>query len=217
MTQPIRTFKARRGRMRPQQRAALDLFDRHHFTTARLPSVDPMRTVALEIGFGTGEGTVAMASRNPDTQWIAVDVHTPGVAQLIRQCVAQECQNVFVVEADVFTILDQLPMLEQVHTYFPDPWPKSRHHKRRLITAARVADLSAHVRPGGSWFLATDWAEYAEVIADVFAASQWWEGGSIERPDRPVTNYERKAHAAGRMVTDFHFIRSAACPPPSEP
>ena len=217
MTQPIRTFKARRGRMRPQQRAALDLFDRHRFTAARLPGVDPLRPVALEIGFGTGEGTLAMASQNPELQWIAVDVHTPGVAQLIRQCIAQECRNVFVVEADVFTILDQLPIFEQVHTYFPDPWPKSRHHKRRLLTAERVTRLTQNIAPGGSWSIATDWADYAAAIETVFADSPLWHGGRIERPDRPMTHYERKARIAGRTVADFHFTRLPASLPPSAP
>ena len=217
MTSPIRTFKARRGRMRPQQRAALDLFDHHRFTAARMPNVDPTRPVVLEIGFGTGEGTIAMAERNPDLQWIAVDVHTPGVAELIRRTVAQECRNVFVIEADVFTILDQLPMLEQVHTYFPDPWPKSRHHKRRLITPNRVARLSEKVAPGASWSIATDWADYAAEIEAVFTASPLWCGGRIDRPDRPVTHYERKADVAGRAVVDFHFTRLPAALPPSAP
>ena len=203
--------------MRPQQRATLDLFDRYRFTAARLPNVDPTRPVALEIGFGMGEGTLAMAKRNPDLQWIAVDVHTPGVAQLIRQCVEQECPNVFVVEADVFTILDHLPLLEQVHTYFPDPWPKSRHHKRRLITPSRMARLSESIKAGGSWSIATDWADYAAAIVEVFAASPQWRGGQIDRPDRPLTTYERKARTAGRTVVDFHFTRLPASPPPNAP
>lgn len=217
MTQPIRTFKARRGRMRPQQRATLDLFDGYRFSPERLPTVDLTRPVALEIGFGMGEGTLEMAKRNPDLQWIAVDVHTPGIAQLIRQCVEEQCQNVYVVEADVFTILDHLPILEQVHTYFPDPWPKSRHHKRRLITQPRMLRLSHSVAPGGSWSIATDWADYAAAIDAVFTASGLWSGGRIDRPDRPVTHYERKARIAGREVVDFHFTRLPASLPPNAP
>jgi tRNA (guanine-N7-)-methyltransferase len=202
----IRTFKARRGRLTPKQRAALSLFDQHHYTAARLPDIDQRRPIALEIGFGMGESAVAFAQRHPEMQWLAVDIHTPGVADLLTQSAAHEISNLFVIEADVFAVLDQLPMVQEIHSYFPDPWPKSKHHKRRLITPDRLDAITSHIQVGGVWHIATDWQPYAEAMLAVFGSDPRWSGGIIERPDRPMTGYERKALRAERTITDLRFV-----------
>lgn len=217
MTPPIRTFKARRGRLTARQRAMLTIFDTARFGIDQLPPLDQTKPLALEIGFGTGESTLEMAARDPQVQWVAIDVHTPGVADLIGRATECNLTNLFVIEADAFAVLHRLPHFDQVHTYFPDPWPKARHHKRRLITAERVAQITTQVKSGGTWHLATDWAPYADVIGEVFATQPDWSGGVIDRPERPLTHYERKALREGRRVTDFRFDRMPKPPAPSEP
>jgi tRNA (guanine-N7-)-methyltransferase len=201
----IRTFKARRGRLTSQQRASLDLFGEHHYTESRLPTLDKSSSIALEIGFGMGETAIEFARRHPGRQWLAVDIHTPGIADLLALATAHNLPNLFVIEADVFAILDLIPPVQEIHSYFPDPWPKTKHHKRRLVTAERVNELAGCLEPNAVWHIATDWQPYAEAILEVFDADPQWSGGVIERPDRPVTGYERKAHRAGRYVTDLRF------------
>lgn len=201
----IRTFKARRGRLTARHRATLAHFADRQIALSRLPELDEDRPIALEIGCGRGESAIHLAHQFPHTQWIAIDVHTPGIAALLAQVAIQEIPNLFVVEADVFNILRSLPRLQGVHSYFPDPWPKTKHHKRRLITAERLDDITERLEPGAAWNIATDWQEYAAWIAEVFAADSRWSGGVIDRPDRPITGYERKAHDAGRRITDLRF------------
>jgi tRNA (guanine-N7-)-methyltransferase len=213
----IRTFKARRGRLTRADEAALTLFAQDRYSADRLPSLDSNRPIHVEIGFGSALCTIQMALTYSDVQWIAIDIHTPGVAELLAQRAALQLTSLFVVEADAFTVIDHLPPIDALHTYFPDPWPKARHHKRRLITRDRVLSLSERIKPGGTWHIATDWEPYAEHISEVFRETQMWEGGVIDRPDRPVTPYEQKAERAERAVTDFYFTRLADSPHPSAP
>jgi len=217
VSERIRTFKARRGRLTAKQRAALELFDDNHYTAARLPTLDQSKSIALEIGFGMGETAIEFARRHPEQQWIAIDIHTPGIADLLAHTAAHNISNLFVVEADVFAIFNELPIVQEIHSYFPDPWPKTKHHKRRLITAERVNLLAGCLQPHGVWHIATDWQPYAEAILEVFDADPRWSGGVIERPDRPVTGYEQKAHRAGRRVTDLRFAYAADGSPVIEP
>lgn len=207
----IRTYKPRRGRVTARQQRGLDL-GAHLIVdaTAAAEACDELGArVVCEIGFGTGEAAAALAAAEPGTGLLAVDVHTPGVGDLLMRAVETPLRNVRVVHGDALEVLAALPddCLTGVRTFFPDPWPKARHHKRRLVQPA-VLDVVARVlRPGGWWHLATDWTDYVEHIVATFAADPRWSGGVIDRPaTRPVTRYESIALREGRAIRDLRYV-----------
>ena len=167
--------------------------------------------IVIEIGFGTGTATVAMAMADRTTGLLAIDVHTPGVGELLHRIDEEQLSQVRVIEGDAVVVLKQMipaGSLAGVRLYFPDPWPKARHHKRRIVQPEYAALLATLVRPGGFWHLATDIADYAEQMLEVLSASPEWSGGEIERPGyRPITKYESIAIEAGRPITDLLYTR----------
>jgi tRNA (guanine-N7-)-methyltransferase len=206
----IRTFNARRGRLRPGRVAVLDrLLARYGLSAV------PAGPVVVEIGSGMGEATVAMAAADPGRTYVAVEVHTAGVANLLSLVEEKALVNVRVVRADALQLLRArfVPgSLDAVHAFFPDPWPKARHHKRRLIQPSHVELLASRLRPGGVLHCATDDAGYAEVmLATLSAAPQLRNlagAGFAPRPaHRPVTRYERRGLAAGRPSLDLLIER----------
>lgn len=209
----IRTYKPRRGRVTARQRAAIDVADGLLLTRGEVaPAIAGWNgPTVLEIGFGTGSATAVMAAADPATLIVAVDVHTPGVGGLLHRVREQGLANVRVIEGDAVALLreDIAPgSLAGVRSFFPDPWPKARHHKRRLVTPEHARLIAGAVRPSGTWELATDWQAYAEAMVEAIEASGVWTGGVIARPPgRPVTRYEEFALADGRTVTDLRFTR----------
>jgi tRNA (guanine-N7-)-methyltransferase len=168
--------------------------------------------VILDIGFGTGQQVVELARTFPEQAILAVDVHVAGIGDLLARVREENLGSIVVVDADVREVLDQLPdeFFSGVRMFYPDPWPKKRHHGRRLVTTAFATRLATFVRNDGWWHIATDWPDYAEQIETEILSSGLWQGGQIDRPDwRPVTRYERHAVAAGRHSTDLWFTRSA--------
>jgi len=207
----LRTFKPRRSRITPRQRRALQ--DRSYplVTTDELRSAWPAdRPVIIDIGFGSADPVVALASTFPEQTILAIDVHTPGVGDLVDRCRADSIGNVLVVEADALDLLADLPhKAAGFRSFFPDPWPKVRHHKRRLVQPAVVDAIFDHLIAGGFWHIATDWAQYADSIVELFANDERWSGGIIERPVwRPTTHFERRASRDGREVFDMWFERT---------
>lgn len=211
----IRTYKPRRWRVTRGQVAALATDD-----ALLLKMPGPMldlkqlfnnRPVVMEIGFGGGAATVQMADANPAIGILAVDVHTAGIGDLLARIRARQLTNVRVVRGDALLLAHTMlaaGALAGVRLYFPDPWPKTRHHKRRLVNAANSALLAARTQPNGFWHIATDWAPYSTQIVDVLSASPHWEGGVIMRPeDRPATRFENAALRAGRPITDLYYTR----------
>ena len=210
----IRTYKPRRSRISQRQSGAFG-----HQAAFLLPlSDEPLDLaeiwgegvpVVLEIGFGTGLATAQMATAKPGTGLLAVDIHTPGVGDLLFRIGDLPLANVRVMEADALTVLDAMipaGALAGVRSYFPDPWPKARHHKRRLIQPDVLTLVADRLRPRGFWHIATDWDEYANAIRACFAGDVRWHGGVIDRPDdRPVTRYEGRALLEGRHVTDLLY------------
>lgn len=169
--------------------------------------------VAVEIGSGMGEATLAVASADPSTAIVAIEVHDRGVAALARGVTTLGLTNVRIHVGDAVTAVEeQVPLgqLDELRIWFPDPWPKSRHHKRRLISTGFVAMASERLRVGGLLHAATDHSEYAEVIGDVLSSE-----GSLRpvlhdgpRPSwRPETKFERAGAAAGRPSHDFIYER----------
>lgn len=207
------TTKHRRGRRTPRQERALAAPGEALVTLASLstnPAITGSTPLVLDVGFGSGEAVVAMAEADPDTTIIAVDMHTPGIGDLLASITERDLRNIRVVEADVRHVLDAIPAgrLSGSRTFFPDPWPKKRHHRRRLVTTTFAQELSQRVATGGFWHLATDWPDYAVAIEECVAASGVWSGSVISRPDgRPVTRYERRGLAAGREPIDLWFER----------
>ena len=169
--------------------------------------------MVLEIGFGDGLATATLAAQQPEVGVLAVDVHTPGVGALLDRLTAADLGNVRVVEGDGLAVLERMvrpASLAGVRTFFPDPWPKARHHKRRLVQPAVAALVRDRLVPGGWWHLATDWVDYAQAMTACLDAAYGWTGGVVPRPaDRPVTRFERRANAAGRPVTDLLYSTQA--------
>ena len=207
------TTKHRRGRRTPRQERALAAPGEALVTLADLATdstVTGATPLVLDVGFGSGEAVVALAEADPGTTIIAVDMHTPGIGDLLASITERGLRNIRVVEADVRHVLECIPAgrLSGARTFFPDPWPKKRHHRRRLVTTAFARELAQRVAVGGSWHLATDWPDYAVAIEECVAASRVWSGGIISRPAwRPVTRYERRGLAAGRDSIDLWFER----------
>ena len=165
----------------------------------------------VEIGPGVGEATAALAATRPAYDVLAVEVWRPGVADGLWRVAEAGATNVRFCSVDaVWTLENLVPpaSVAEVWTFFPDPWPKTRHHKRRLVTPAFAALVASRLVPGGSWRLATDWADYAERMVEVLDAEPGLEGGVVPRwEERPVTKFERKGLAAGREITDLAYRR----------
>ena len=214
----IRTFKTRRSRITPTQERALISYA-HYVIEMRSEPLSaesdwqmPGAPIVVEIGFGTGASTVAMAEHDQATALLAIDVHTPGIGDLLDKAGAAQLTNLRVMEADALTVLERMVLPESlsgVRSYFPDPWPKARHHKRRLVQPPIAQLLHSRLLPGGYWHIATDWDEYAESITCVMAEESGWVGGQIKRPEhRPVTMFEARALREGRTITDLLYTKA---------
>lgn len=219
----IRSFVLRQGRVSNAQRRAFDeLLPRYGVPfAARAQDLDivfgrPAPKI-LEIGSGMGETTAAIALGHPENDYLAVEVHTPGVGSLLKRVADLGLANVRVVQHDAVEVLQEMiapGTLAGVHLFFPDPWPKKRHHKRRLVQAPFAALLASRLRPGGYVHAATDWDDYARQILAVFSAEPLLEntaaGGFAERPQtRPFTKFEQRGVALGHHVRDVVFRRPA--------
>ena len=213
----IRTFHARRGRLSPAQvEAVRTLLPRHGVPAGPLDlaALFDGRPVVLEIGFGLGHATLEMAEADPGTGIVAVDVHTPGVARLLLAIESRGLDNVRVVHGDAVVLLrDQVPpaSLAAVRAFFPDPWPKARHHKRRLIRPDLVALIASRLRPGGVLHVATDWAPYAESMREVLEAEPALRDcydGPAPRLERPLTKFEAQGLEKGHEVVDLVYARA---------
>jgi tRNA (guanine-N7-)-methyltransferase len=167
--------------------------------------------LVVEIGPGVGEATGVLAAARPEANVLALEVWRPGVAAALAEVAAAGADNVRFCAVDAVWVLEHLVPsggLAELWTFFPDPWPKTRHHKRRLVDPAFAALVADRLGPGGVWRLATDWADYAEQMQQVLDAEPRLDGGVVPRWDeRPVTKFERKGLAVGRTITDLAYAR----------
>jgi tRNA (guanine-N7-)-methyltransferase len=217
---PIRTYHPRRGRQGARHRDALDrLWPRYGVPISRVP-LDRVAVfgrfapLVLEIGSGMGETTARMAAADPVRDYLAVDVHTPGVANLLALIEERELANVRVGHGDALELVrHQLApaSLDAVHVFFPDPWPKGRHHKRRLMQSVHVRLLASRLAPGGTLHCATDWPDYASSMLVAMTADpdlvNAHDGFAPRAAARPVTKYEARAAEDGRKSFDLVFRR----------
>lgn len=168
----------------------------------------------VEIGFGMGETTATIAAAHPDCDYLAVEVHTPGVGSLLKQIESQGLANVRVIQHDAVEVLSHMiapETFDGVHIFFPDPWPKTRHHKRRLIQPLFVALVAERLKPGGYLHVATDWRDYAEQILAVLSAEprliNTADGYAHRLEHRPLTKFEQRGLRLGHEVWDILFRR----------
>jgi tRNA (guanine-N7-)-methyltransferase len=216
----IRSFVLRQGRMSPaQQRACAELYPRYGVTPAApldwRAVFGNAAPVVLEIGFGMGETTATIAAGKPDVNFLGVEVHWPGVGALLRRIETQGLANVRVLRDDAVDVVSHMiapASLAGVHVYFPDPWPKKRHHKRRLLQAPFVHALARTLAPGGYLHVATDWAPYAEEILATLVAQPLLANAASafapRPPWRPLTKFEQRGLARGHAVFDLLFTRT---------
>jgi tRNA (guanine-N7-)-methyltransferase len=220
VTRPIRSYVLRQGRTSPAQKRALDTLYAQHglrYSPHLLDQFDVFgrrAPLVLEIGSGMGETTAAIAAAQPDTDFIAVEVHGPGVGSLLNRIETERLGNLRVIRHDAVEVLEHMvaeSSLAGLHLFFPDPWPKKRHHKRRLVQPVFVALAARRLAPGGYLHVATDWPEYAEQILEVLSGEpllQNTEAGFAERPaHRPLTRFEQRGLALGHPVRDLVFRR----------
>lgn len=216
----IRSFVLRQGRVSAAQQRSLDeLLPR--FGIPYAPQPLDLDTVfgrvaprVLEIGFGMGETTTTIALANPDIDYLAIEVHSPGVGALLKQIGEHNISNIRIIQHDAVEVLQNMlapASLDGVHLFFPDPWPKKRHHKRRLVQPPLIALVASRLKPGGYLHMATDWEEYAEQMLEVLGAEPLLQNsaeGYAPRPaSRPLTKFENRGLKLGHPVHDLLFTR----------
>jgi tRNA (guanine-N7-)-methyltransferase len=217
---PIRSFVLRQGRLSNAQARALSevgprLALPFEDTPPDFAQVFGRRApLVVEIGFGMGESTAAIAALKPEVDFLGLEVHSPGVGALLKLCEERGLANVRVVQHDAVEVLKSMiadASVSGFHIFFPDPWPKKRHHKRRLIQPELVSLLAQKLVPGGYLHLATDWEDYAQQMLEVLSAEKSLANsaqGFSARPDyRGMTSFEKKGLAKGHGVWDLVFHR----------
>ncbi len=220
MQQTIRSFVLRQGRLSPAQRRACEtllpkyglsfsqnLLDLDQIFSRQAPRI-------LEIGFGMGESTATIAQAHPENDYLGIEVHTPGVGSLLNRIENLGLTNLRIIQHDVVEVMQHMlppDCLSGIHIFFPDPWPKSRHHKRRLIQPALIARLCDLLKVGGYIHVATDWEDYATQILHVLNHEPQLANTAVEyapRPDyRPLTKFEQRGLKLGHDVWDLIFSK----------
>ena len=218
MNRPIRSFVLRQGRTTPAQGRALEqLYPKYGiaFSDQKVASARNAPLV-IEIGSGMGETTVEIAKGHPETDFIAIEVHGPGVGSLLNRIESQGLKNLRVIRHDALEVLERMVgdgTLAALHLFFPDPWPKKRHHKRRLVQPAFASLVARKLRGGGIVHAATDWPDYAEQIAAVFSADSSFAGSESGFASRPATKFETRGRRLGNPVRDLVFVRRQEAAP----
>ncbi|MDQ8022271.1 MAG: tRNA (guanosine(46)-N7)-methyltransferase TrmB [Moraxellaceae bacterium] len=220
--QPIRSFVLRQGRMSDAQKRAIEdglpRYGIRYGNTALdyAATFGRQAPVVLEIGCGMGDTTAKIAAAQPERDFIGIEVHGPGVGNLCKLIETQGLSNLRVMQHDATEVVRDMiaaDSLAGVHVFFPDPWPKKRHHKRRILQPAFVHELAARLAPGGYLHCATDWEEYAQHMLEVLSAESLLQNTAADyapRPDyRPLTKFEARGLRLGHGVWDLVFTRKA--------
>jgi tRNA (guanine-N7-)-methyltransferase len=218
--QRITTFYPRRGRVSGRHEDALSRLWPFYGIDIPGPLLQPsdlfgrQAPLVLEIGSGMGDATIEMAAADPDRDYLAVEVFPPGLGNLLANVESRSLPNVRVASGDALELLRHMvspDSLDAVHIFFPDPWPKARHHKRRLIQPGNVALLRSRLCSGGILHCATDWEHYAAQMVDALEEDPQLSGGVVERPQRrPLTKFEKRGIDAGRPIIDLIYTRTSS-------
>ena len=212
---PIRSYVLRQGRTTPAQTRALEtLYPKYGipFSQQKLSST---RKLVLEIGSGMGETTVEIAKAHPEVNFVAVEVHGPGVGSLLNAIEREQLANLRVIRHDALDVLEHMiadASLAAIHLFFPDPWPKKRHHKRRLVQPAFAALAARKLKDGGILHAATDWPDYAEHMNAVFSKEPLLEPAADGFTSRPVTKFESRGQRLGHPIRELVFRRAGKAP-----
>ena len=211
----VRSYSIRGSRITDAQREAKTALQAIHGIEFKQELIDLQAifptsdAVIMEIGFGMGEATAIIAKNHPNNGYIAVDVHPPGIGKLLARIVENDLTNLKVIEDDVHVVLQHMipdQSLDGIHLYFPDPWPKKKHNKRRIVNEGFLKLIYPKLKKGGFIHIATDWVPYALSIQEVFAASTLFAGGVIEKPEwRPVTRFEGQGIDKDHAVNDMLY------------
>jgi tRNA (guanine-N7-)-methyltransferase len=212
----VRSYSIRGSRITVAQRQAKTALQVVHGIDFKQEVIDltaifpEAKKILLEIGFGMGEATAIIAKNYPENAFIAVDVHPPGIGKLLALISESEITNVKVIEDDVHVVLEHMiadQSLDGVHLYFPDPWPKKKHNKRRIVNEGFLQLIHPKLKKGGYIHIATDWVPYAKSIQEVFSHSDLFAGGVIEKPEwRPVTRFEGQGINKDHAVNDMYYL-----------
>jgi tRNA (guanine-N7-)-methyltransferase len=216
-TRSVRSYRLRGSRITRSQASALERFWPAYGVEIPegkldLPALFPdSKKIIMEIGFGMGEATALIGRDFPHDGFLAVEVHFPGVGKLMARIEELGLKNIRIMETDVHPLFEEHledESLDGIHLFFPDPWPKKKHQKRRIVNPDFLNLIAPKIKPGGFIHIATDWVPYAEVIEEVFAASEIFEGGVVDRPEwRPLTRFEGQGITKDHQVTDLRYIR----------
>ena len=215
----IRSFVLRQGHMTAAQQRAIDTMWPQFGVDFQEAPLDLNRAFGrdnpkvLEIGFGMGVATVEIAKRLPDTDFLAIDVHGPGVGNILKLIEGEHISNIRVMRHDAVAVGEKMledGSLDGIHSFFPDPWHKAKHHKRRIVQPHFVEQVVQKLQPNGFIHMATDWENYAEQMLEVLSANEnlvnTAEQDYIPRPDfRPLTKFEARGHRLGHSVWDLYF------------
>lgn len=215
----IRTYKLRRSRVTALQAQSIEEFGSKFIyppndSIINLSAELSLDQFIIEIGFGMGEATWKYALAQPDVAVLAIDLHTPGVGKLINQLVVNDLDNVRIIEGDALEILEQRiadSSLDGIRLFFPDPWPKKRHFKRRFVNPKNLSLLASKVKPGGFFHFATDWQDYADWTKEELQNHPDWDlQNNLPQgvwSGRPTTRFETKGINLGRAITDLISFR----------
>jgi tRNA (guanine-N7-)-methyltransferase len=198
---------------RAQNAALVRSWDQFGIITGTHVDIDHLfpsaKEIIVEIGFGMGDATAEIAKAHPDNGYIAIEVHPPGIGKLLSLIEEHNLSNIRIIEGDAIEILETMfddQCINGFHLFFPDPWPKMKHNKRRIVNAEFLALIHRKLKTSGYINIATDWVPYAEWIKGVFAESTLFTGGEVPRPEwRPYTKFEGKGLDKDHRISDFHF------------
>jgi tRNA (guanine-N7-)-methyltransferase len=211
LNRPIRSYVLRQGRTTPAQKRALEsLFPKYGIPFSDQPLSSP-RNLVLEIGSGMGETTVEIAKTHPEVDFVAVEVHGPGVGSLLNAIEREQLANLRVIRHDALDVLEHMiadGTLAAIHLFFPDPWPKKRHHKRRMVQPAFAALAARKLKHGGILHAATDWPDYGEYMNEVFSKEPLLEPAADGFTSRPVTKFESRGQRLGHPIRELVFRRA---------
>lgn len=219
----IKTYVMRAGRMTAAQEKAYNELSHKYcvpYDESPINFVDVFgntNPIVVEIGFGMGAATVQMAKENPNTNYLGIEVHKPGVGRVLSEIRAGDLKNLYIVEHDALDVLEKMigdNSVDGFHIFFPDPWPKKKHHKRRLVRRPNTDLLAKKLREGGYLYMCTDWEEYAVEALEELRATEGlknkYEDFAPRQEWRPETKFERKGIEAGRVIRELFFTKIGA-------
>ena len=219
-TRPVRTYVIRAGRMTESERRNYEELQQvwcipFEYRTLNFAEIfGNTNPVTVEVGFGMGQATAQIAADHPDMNYLGIEVHVPGVGRLLGDIKRRQLKNLFIIEHDAIEVLETMipdGSLEALHIFFPDPWPKKKHHKRRLMQRPRTDLLASKLIAGGYLYFVTDWTEYAESALEELSAtkgiSNKYDGFAPHQEWRPRTKFEQKGLDAERKISELFFVR----------